>query len=128
MSYTYSKVDDLKDEPVVGSHQCVALIQLYAGAPVSSAWRQGDAVLGNRTLQKGTAIATFVDGRYPNQAHGNHAAFFVKEFAKGIWIMDQWKSEKKTTISLRFLASLGKNKQGKFIRAIDNAEAYSVIE
>jgi hypothetical protein len=85
-------------------------------------------VLGNGSLAKGTAIATFVDGRYPNNGHGNHAAFFVKAFAKGIWIMDQWKNEKKTTISLRFVGSLGKNKQGQFIRPSDNAEAYSVIE
>jgi hypothetical protein len=66
MSYTYSKVDDLEDEPVVGSHQCVALVQIYAGAPITSAWREGDPVLGNGSLAKGTAIATFVDGRYPN--------------------------------------------------------------
>jgi hypothetical protein len=41
MPYTYSKVDDLEDTPVVGSHQCVALVQHYAKAPVTSVWRQG---------------------------------------------------------------------------------------
>ncbi len=128
MSYTYPEVDDLDDEPVVGTRQCVALVQKYAGAPVTSAWRQGEAVFGNKTLKKGTAIATFVNGRYPNHSHGNHAAFFVKASGNVIWIMDQWKSETKTKISLRHISPRGKNKQGKYIRPSENAEAYSVIE
>jgi hypothetical protein len=128
MSYCYSEVDELEDQPVVGTHQCVALVQKYAGAPVTSAWRQGEAVLGNQALKKGTAIATFVNGRYPSRSHGNHAALFVKAAGNGIWIMDQWKSESKTTISLRFLAPRGKNRQGQYIRPTENAEAYSVIE
>lgn len=128
MSYTYSKVDDLEDAPLVGSHQCVALVQEYAGAPVTSAWRQGDAVLGNKTLTKGTAIATFVNGRYPNHSHGNHAALFVKQAANGIWIMDQWKNDKKKTIASRFIPSRGKNKKGEFIHASDNADAFFVID
>lgn len=128
MPYIYSEADELEDEPVVGTRQCVALVQRYAGAPVTSAWRQGEAVLGNRNLSKGTAIATFVDGRYPNHSHGNHAAFFIKASGDGIWIIDQWKSESKTTISSRFLKPRGKNKQGRYIRPSENAEAYSVIE
>lgn len=128
MSYIYSKVDELEDEPVVGSHQCVALVQKYAGAPVTTAWRQGDAVLGNATMKKGTAIATFVDGRYPNRSHGNHAALFVRAAGNGIWIMDQWKNKNKTRISLRLITSRGKDKQGRYIRPSENADAYSVIE
>lgn len=128
MSYCYSQVDELEDEPVVGTHQCVALVQKYAGAPVTSAWKQGEPVLGNKTLKKGTAIATFVNGRYPNHSHGNHAALFVKASGDGIWVMDQWKSESKTRISLRFLSPRGKTKQGKYIRPSENADAYSVIE
>lgn len=128
MSYTYGKVDELENEPVVGSRQCVALVQQYAGAPITSAWKQGAAVLGNRMLKKGTAIATFVNGRYPNRSHGNHAALFIRQIGSGIWIMDQWKNENKTRISLRLIPSRGKDKQGKFIRPSENAEAYSVIE
>lgn len=128
MSYTYPKVDDLENEPVVGTRQCVALVQKYAGAPVTSAWKQGESVLGNRTLKKGTAIATFVNGRYPNHSHGNHAALFIRQVGDSIWIMDQWKGENKTRISLRLIPSRGKTKQGKFIRPSENAEAYSVIE
>lgn len=128
MSYIYPKVDELQEQPLVGSHQCVALIQIYAGAPVTSAWRPGLSVVGNRTLKKGTAIATFVNGRYPNRSHGNHAAFFVRAAGNGIWIIDQWVNKDKKTISQRFISSRGKNKQGAFIRASDNADAYSVIE
>lgn len=75
MSYIYSKVDDLDAQPVVGSHQCVALVQIYAGAPATTTWKSGAPVVGNKSLKKGTAIATFVNGRYPNKGHGNHAAF-----------------------------------------------------
>ncbi|MBB3122280.1 BPSL0067 family protein [Pseudoduganella violacea] len=67
MSYTYTKVDDLENSEMVGNHQCVALVRQYAGAPATIAWKQGTAVFGNRLLKKGTAIATFVNGRYANQ-------------------------------------------------------------
>lgn len=128
MSYTYSKVGDLEDAPLVGSHQCVALVQHYAGAPVASAWRQGEHVVDSNLLKEGTAIATFVKGRYPNHSHGNHAALFVKRGLNGIWIMDQWKSDKKKTISSRFIPSRGKSKDGRFILPSDNADAFYVIE
>jgi hypothetical protein len=62
MAYEYRKVDDLEKHELVGSHQCVALVQLYAGAPRTLSWKQGKAVLGNTLLRKGTAIATFVNG------------------------------------------------------------------
>ena len=128
MSYVYPKAKDLDGKPVVGSHQCVALVQEYAGAPLTSSWRQGDAVLGNKALKTGTAIATFVDGRYANRAHGNHAALYVGQVANGIIVADQWKAPKKTAISVRIIRSLGKDKRGKFIRPSNNADAFFVIE
>ncbi len=85
MSYIYSKVDELEGQPVVGSHHCVALVQNYGGAPVTTAWEQGAPVMGNARLAKGTAIATFVKGRYPNHSHGNHAAFFLRAAPGGMW-------------------------------------------
>ena len=71
MSYTYTKVDDLEKTTMVGNHQCVALVRHYAGAPAALAWKQGEAVLGNRLLRKGTAIATFINGKYANHHQGN---------------------------------------------------------
>ncbi|MCL6486655.1 MAG: BPSL0067 family protein [Janthinobacterium lividum] len=38
-------------------HQCVALVRHYAGASATLDWKPGEAVLGNRLLRKGTAIA-----------------------------------------------------------------------
>ena len=42
MPFIYSKVEDLNGIELVGSDQCVALVQIKAGAPVTSAWREGD--------------------------------------------------------------------------------------
>ncbi len=128
MSYVYPKAADLTGQPVVGTHQCVALVQEYAGAPITSTWRQGEAVLGNITLKSGTAIATFVNGRYPNRAHGNHAALYVRQASNGIIVADQWKADNKTEISVRLIRSLGKDKRGNFIQPSDNADAFFVIE
>lgn len=75
MAYIYARVDELDDSPMVGTQQCVALIRFYANAPATFAWREGDRVMGNTTIKPGTAIATFVNGRYPNNHTGNHAAF-----------------------------------------------------
>lgn len=128
MSYVYPKAAALAGQPVVGTRQCVALVQEYAGAPTTHHWRQGEAVLGNKTLRTGTAIATFVKGRYANRAHGNHAALYVRQTASGIVVADQWKADKKTEISVRIIRSLGKDGMGNFIKPSDNADAFFVIE
>ena len=127
-TYQYADVDSLEGADKVGSKQCVALVQIKAGAPVSTAWREGTAVRGQTTLARGTAIATFVNGRYPNQAHGNHAALYMGQDATGITVMDQWTSDKtKPTISARHLSFLGKDKHGNYINPSNNADAFSVI-
>lgn len=127
MPYRYEDVDNLEKHELVGSHQCVALVQVFAGAPVTSNWRQGDHVIGNRLLRKGTAIATFINGRYPNRSHGNHAALYLRQGIGGIHVMDQWKNKKDQQISSRFIPSLGKDKQGNYISPSDNADAFFVI-
>lgn len=128
MPYKYGDVDTLEEHEMVGTHQCVALVQRYAGAPVTSLWRQGDTVVGNLLLKKGTAIATFVRGRYANHPHGNHAALFLRQGAEGIYVMDQWKTKKSGKISSRFLKCQGKDKKGNFKFPSDNADAFFVIE
>ena len=95
MPYIYVRVDDLENHEKVGTKQCVALIQTFTDAGMTASWRQGAAVLGNKAMLKGTAIATFVRGRYPNQAHGNHAAFFLRHGPNGFWVMDQWLADQK---------------------------------
>ena len=128
MAYVCEDTEALEGAPVMGSHQCVVLVQRKAGAPVTSAWRAGVAVKDNLTLRKGTAIATFVDGRYPNHAHGNHAALYLSQDAAGILVMDQWKSANKLTVSKRTLYFKGKDKLGRYPNASQNADAFSVIE
>ncbi|MRW93317.1 BPSL0067 family protein [Duganella sp. FT80W] len=128
MPYVYSKVDNLEGSSKVGTHQCVVLIQHYTDAGPASGWRQGEAVFGNQMIRKGTAIATFKNGRYPNEKHGNHAAFFLRQAINGIYVMDQWSDKKKPRISARFLESQGTNKDGSFKNPSNNADAFFVIE
>lgn len=128
MSYVYALVDDLEDSPLLGSHQCVALVQIKAGAPHTSAWREGASVRGSLTLARGTAIATFVDGKYPSHAHGNHAALYLSQSAAGIAVMDQWNKKNKTHVSQRLIPFRGKDKKGHYLTPSDNADAFSVIE
>lgn len=125
MPYVYANVGDLEGAAKAGNGQCVRLVQVYGNAPVTSSWREGAAVRGNTTIARGTAIATFVNGRYPNQAHGNHAALYMSQDATGITVMDQWTS--KATISSRKLLFKGKNRDGTYIDPSNNGDAMSII-
>jgi hypothetical protein len=101
MAYVYPEVDSLENNDLVGTHQCVALIQAYTRAPRTADWRQGIAVRGDLSLAKGTAIATFEDGVYKSRRHGNHAAFYLRQDQGGIWVMDQWVNVRKLKVSSR---------------------------
>lgn len=126
MSYICRKYAELVNNPPVGSHQCVALVQDCAKAPHTSLWKDGPKVKGNLLLKPGTAIATFVKGKYPNQAHGNHAAIYVRQDAVAIYVLDQWKGKAKITI--RPLYFKGQNKNGAYNDPSNNGDAFSVIE
>ncbi|MGV2287179.1 BPSL0067 family protein [Trinickia sp. YCB016] len=126
MPYIYGDAESLEKLPTVGNKQCVALVKQFAGAPASSLWHEGENVKGNLLLKKGTAIATFVDGRYQNHASGNHAALYVGQDAGGIIVVDQWSTS--GTIKKRRLPFLGKDKNGHFITPSNNGDAFSVIK
>jgi hypothetical protein len=129
MSYIYSEVDDLDQSDLVGSHQCVALVQHYTNAHQTSTWKEGEPVKGNMRIKKGTAIATFVNKKYPQRTHGNHAALYFSQDAGGIWVIDQWKGDpNKPKVSKRYLLSKGKRKDGTYIDSSNNADAFSIIE
>jgi hypothetical protein len=129
MSYVYSKVDDLEDTDKVGSKQCVALVQYYAQLPQTANWKEGLKVLGNLATAKGTAIATFVNGKYESHSTGNHAAFYISQDAGGIWVMDQWANDTtKPKVSKRYLRKKGTSTNGGYIDPSNNAEAFSAIE
>ena len=129
MPYVYSEVDSLAGHELVGTHQCVALVQAFAQAPRTGEWKQGACVRGQWLLAKGTAIATFEDGVYKSRPHGNHAALYVSQDQGGIWVMDQWSGDpKKPTVSRHYLRFKGVSKDGNWFDAGNNGDAYSVIE
>ena len=128
MPCVYPEVDDLDGHDLVGTHQCVALVQAFAGAPRTSDWRQGVSVRGKLLLAKGTAIATFEDGVYKSRPHGNHAALYLSQDQGGIWVMDQWASSTKLEVSRHYLQFKGVAKDGNWIDASNNGDAFSVIE
>lgn len=69
MPLTYLQVAELKNIEKVGSHQCVALVQTYAGLPHTSTWKPGKAVLASKDIVPGTAIATFERGHQHGARH-----------------------------------------------------------
>lgn len=130
MAYVYPHAEALQHTPLVGSHQCVALVQYYADVPSTSFWREGARVRGNTALAVGTAIATFFDGRYPNFKHGNHAAFYLGQDEHGVYVMDQWANDarRKPFVSRRCLVFQGKDEHGAYRDPSNNGDAFSVIE
>lgn len=108
----------------VGDGQCVALVQAAAGVPNHTQWQEGAPLSDRPDIPEGTAIATFVNGKYPNAPHGNHAAIFVgygtRSGRDGIWVYDQWSGK---APGKRFLpfdnASRGRS---------NDASAFSVIK
>lgn len=126
--YVYANVDDLEGQPLVSLKSCASLIQWYTKPGLARTWTEGVAVKGNTTIAKGTAVATFVDGKYENLPHGNHAAFYISQDATGVKVMDQWADDpKKPTISSRVMRFKGKDRHGKFIDASNNGDALSII-
>ena len=128
MPYIYADVASLEKTQKVGTGECVDLVKHYASAPQTSLWKAGKEVRGNLLIKVGTAIATFKEGKYHNHSHGNHAAFFINQDAGGIYIMDQWNSANKPHVSRRYITAKGKNNDGSFRQASDNADAFSIIE
>ncbi len=128
MPYRYAQARQLDKKPKILDFECVSLVRHYAKAPPTAMWRQGEKVLGNKNILPGTAIATFVNGRWPNLKKGNHAAFYIGQVSDGLYILDQWKSSEKDRISIRFIPKKGTLPDGTYIRPSDNADAFSVIE
>jgi hypothetical protein len=131
MPHVYDKIDSLVTTPPkrnVGTGQCVALVETFSDVrkPADQFWAEGEAVRGNPSLRRGTAIATFVDGKYHNNKTGNHAAFYVGQDSEGIWVVDQYVGS--GGIRKRHLRFKGKNADGTFVDPSNNGDAFSVIE
>jgi hypothetical protein len=78
---------------VIGAGHCVDFVKAAAGLPRITAWREGAPVRGNPHIARGTAIATFEpDGSYTSES-GNHAAIYLSQDDRGIWVYDQWRGQ-----------------------------------
>jgi hypothetical protein len=107
----------------VGSGECVALVQMAAGAPHTAQWRRGARVRGNQS-PLGTAIATFDDdGRYGNHADGrSHAAILIIELTEGLRVWDQWAGHPVAQRTIRWHGGDGNGDP------VNDGDAYHVIE
>ncbi len=119
MPFTCSHPGD-DEGKVIGNGQCVAYVRKCTGAPQTGLWRPGVKVHGAEQIEFGTAIATFVDGSYPDKPTGQHAAIYVEQDATGITVWDQWVRQPVHKRLIRF-----KNGAGSLS---NDGDAFSVIE
>lgn len=82
-----------------GNTECVEFIKQTLNAPESAIWREGVKIIKLASgvqdmVAKGTAIATFISGRYPQHGNtGKHAAIYLGQNAEGIQALDQWRAQ-----------------------------------
>ena len=108
---------------VVGSGQCVAFVEQASGSPLTSAWKQGGKVRGDLTIQPGTAIATFDNGKYTNSTDGtSHAAIYVGQNTAGLQVWDQWKGQPVHQRTIRFQGG------APGVRPVNDGDAFYVVE
>ena len=69
--------------------ECVSLTKFFSRVPCTSCWRAGVPVMGNNVFP-GTAVATFVNGRYPQEDVPKNSGIFVQYIPNGFKIIDQW--------------------------------------
>jgi hypothetical protein len=98
---------------VVGAGHCVDFVKAAAGVPRTAAWWKGAEVRGNPHIAPGTAIATFeADGTYTSES-GNHAAIYLYQDHRGIWVYDQWRGRPVGKRLIRFEGGEGSARGSK---------------
>jgi hypothetical protein len=118
MPYIAQDLEHKKLGKSIGSGECVALVQTWAQAPNTALWRPGTQVKNNGGhIQKGTAIATFVDGHYPSE--GRHAAFFLSEDSTGIRVIDQWHGQGAHERTIHYGGTSGRQNDGNAFYVIE---------
>lgn len=119
-------VDLLEGAKPLGNGECAALVQHSQPIGKAATWREGIGVKGNdHLIKKGTAVATFEDGFYPNRRYDNHVAYYLSQDANGITVMDQYGG--KDDISSRVMRFRGKRSNGLYNDPSNNGDALSVI-
>ena len=107
-----------------GDGSALAFVTEAAKLPSPAKWAKGDKVEG-ATLRPGTPIATFkADGTFA-PGKGGHAAIYVTQNKKGIWVYDQYKTAagEQRPVDARFI----RFKKGAGSPSND-AGSYSVIK
>jgi hypothetical protein len=143
MPYRYWAWFTLNELPKVATGECARLVQMYVPQiGHTSTWKPGERVIDvlerGGQIESGTAIATFVNGRYPTAGH-RHAALYdgpirsVTGGIMGIILLDQWNPSPndppRPLIKRRSVYRKGKMRSdGGFPFISDNAEAFYVIE
>jgi hypothetical protein len=109
---------------LIGAGHCVDFVKAAAGAPVTIAWQAGAPVRGNPQIAPGTAIATFeTDGSYTSES-GNHAAIYLSQDDRGIWVYDQWQDQPVHKRLIRFEGGSGAKRGSKS----NDGRRFAVIE
>lgn len=144
MPYVYRHISALQGENQVENGECVRLVQHFLPAVGhTTTWKPGERVVDilerGGYIEPGTAVATFVNGRYPTGGH-KHAAFYdgvvtgctAKTASSrcgviGVVLMDQWRTKLK--ITRRTVWRRGEiQSNGNFPDISNNAEALYIIE
>jgi hypothetical protein len=108
----------------IGAGYCVDFVKASAGVPRTDAWQKGAEVRGNPHLPPGTAIATFEsDGSYTSES-GNHAAIYLDQDERGIWVYDQWQGQPVHKRPILFEGGSG----GKWGSKSNDRTRFAVIE
>lgn len=132
MPYILHDADYWDGQPQVGDKECVALIKILVPGLMGIGtinWKAGAHVKSTPNLTRGTAIATFVNGRYPQGPSPKHACIFLSHSGVGIWVLDQY-TNSRTIIKRRIDVPRNsvQSPDGSWPRANNNAQAFYVIE
>ena len=131
MPYICHKLRCVEEQAVTGDADCVALIRAtVAGLRGTSwsGWREGAPVVGGQRITRGTAIATFEDGRFANRAGFDHAAIFLEYAGSGIWVLEQRNGSDSKTVQRSFIPTGQADHNGAFANPAKAAAAFAVIE
>jgi hypothetical protein len=142
--FVYANAELLDGKPYVADiaenneGECVSLVKHYI-VPLQNvstkAWKEGvnviEALKKGTMIAKGTAIATFVNGKFKSK-HG-HAAFYIghvfdRDGDIRIDVIEQYLGRFPSgKIKRRLLPNRGKDKSGNYIDRSNNGRAFSVI-
>ncbi|MEJ7806721.1 MAG: BPSL0067 family protein [Telluria sp.] len=130
MPYICPNLRALEDQLLAGDGDAASLIRSTVPGlrgTASSGWRQGAPVVGAQRIARGTAIATFEDGRYANRSGVDHAAIFLEYAGAGIWVLEQGDGDDGGAVQ-RFIPTGEAGHDGSLAEPSKAAAAFSVIE